>query len=79
MKLAAKGIAKEDTKELLSQVREREADSIRTILKGRIKGTTKLDQKELYKQYCYFMRRGFSSEEIKKALEEVQEDRGFFS
>ena len=79
MKLAAKGIAKEDTKELLSQVREREADSIRTILKSRIKGTTILDQKELYKQYCYFMRRGFSSEEIKKALEEVQEDRGFFS
>ena len=79
MKLAAKGIAKEDTKELLSQVREREADSIRTILKSRIKGTTILDQKELYKQYCYFMRRGFSSEEIKKALEEVKEDRDFFS
>lgn len=66
--LSKKGISKSLLKECMEQEEWDEVDTLLPLVEKRCFGKNLQDEKERQKQYAYFLRRGFSYENIKKAV-----------
>lgn len=66
--LVKKGISKTLLKECMEQEEWDEMDTLLPLVEKRCFGKNLQDDKERQKQYAYFLRRGFSYENIKKAV-----------
>lgn len=66
--LVKKGISKSLIKECMEQGEWNEVDILLPLVQKRCFGKDIQDEKERQKQYAYFLRRGFSYENIKKAF-----------
>ncbi|MCD8158882.1 MAG: RecX family transcriptional regulator [Clostridiales bacterium] len=72
--LYQKGISREIIDELSDELSEDNIETIKKAIDKKLKGNTVSDRKELQRLYGYLMRKGFSYEQSKEALEEYTKE-----
>ncbi|GHU63844.1 regulatory protein RecX [Clostridia bacterium] len=72
IQLRNKGIEKEIFSSLLEEQNIDEAEQIKKYIESKFRNVSLQDRKEKYKVYQFFARKGYSSEEIFRVLEEVE-------
>ncbi|MCC8097519.1 MAG: RecX family transcriptional regulator [Eubacterium sp.] len=72
--LYAKGISREIIDVLSEELSEDDTETIKKAIDKKLKGNKVSDRKELQRLYGYLMRRGFSYEQSREALEEYERE-----
>lgn len=70
MELLKKGIAKQEIANYMEENEWDEFDDLRTLVQKRCFGKSLNEEKELQKQYAYFMRKGYQYSDIKRAIQQ---------